>query len=430
MAVNGQGPAQWRADGSRARAGEVRVVVVAGGARTDVVLPGLPLAAALPDLIRITGAADAASAGPTDWRVSIVGGTELDPERTPADLGLIDGQLLRLHRTAEPGDPPPPDRGLDVVSAHRERPGRPVPPQRGGILGAVPLLAAAAVLGWWFADPPVTAVAAAVTAGAVAAPPLSGRSATTAVWLLTAVATTFGALTGLRSAPGAVGWCMAVVLAALCLCPAAVRLPPARPVLAGVGAALGVGAAGAGAAVATGWTTVTLSVVLLPLALCGVRLAPRGAVFLAERTAFQLRSGSPPGTGAASGRATDWCTAALVGASLVVAGCVGWLALLGSAWQLTLAGAALVSLGCAVPGRPVAEHRLALAAPVVVPAVLWLIRVVSELRWPWLVPLLGAAGAVVVRRTGAGRGVRPAAVDAASAAAVVPLAVLAMPNPL
>ncbi|WP_329788876.1 type VII secretion integral membrane protein EccD [Lentzea sp. DG1S-22] len=154
-----------------------RVTVVAPRTRIDVALPAdVAVADLLPMLLDM--AREATPDGGVrhgGWCLAKLGDSPLDPARTLASLGVVDGELLQLRRRNE--NPPPPLYD-DVVDAIAEsdpdsfRPWTRETAQRfGHIAGALALIAAAVAL---FLSGPVTAGGsgsglAAAIAGGVAA---------------------------------------------------------------------------------------------------------------------------------------------------------------------------------------------------------------------------------------------------------------------
>lgn len=154
-----------------------RVTVVAPRTRIDVALPAdVAVADLLPMLLDM--AREATPDGGVrhgGWCLAKLGDSPLDPARTLASLGVVDGELLQLRRRNE--NPPPPLYD-DVVDAIAEsdpdsfRPWTKETAQKfGHLAGALALIAAAVAL---FLSGPITVagqgsgLAAAIAAGVVA----------------------------------------------------------------------------------------------------------------------------------------------------------------------------------------------------------------------------------------------------------------------
>ncbi|HWM05796.1 MAG TPA: type VII secretion integral membrane protein EccD [Actinophytocola sp.] len=151
-----------------------RVTVVAPRTRIDVALPaGVAVADLLPMLLEMAKEATPdGGARHGGWCLAKLGDSPLDPSRTLASLGVVDGELLQLRRRAE--NPPPPlyDDVVDAIAESSPDSYRPWTKQTanriGYIAGALALIVAAlAVLmtGPLFGG---SHVGAAVTAGAFA----------------------------------------------------------------------------------------------------------------------------------------------------------------------------------------------------------------------------------------------------------------------
>ena len=151
-----------------------RVTVVAPRTRIDVALPaGVAVADLLPMLLEMaketTPDGGARHGG---WCLAKLGDSPLDPSRTLASLGVIDGELLQLRRRTE--NPPPPlfDDVVDAIAEASPDSYRPWTKQTarriGFVAGALALVFAAITV--FMAGPMYggNAVGAAVTAGASA----------------------------------------------------------------------------------------------------------------------------------------------------------------------------------------------------------------------------------------------------------------------
>lgn len=104
-----------------------RVTVLAPGRRVDVALPvDVPLAELVPLVLELLGELGS-TARPDPWTFSGASGGPLPPDTTLADLGVLDGELLRLGPSAPP---PPPPVFDDPVDALATLTGRGVEPDR------------------------------------------------------------------------------------------------------------------------------------------------------------------------------------------------------------------------------------------------------------------------------------------------------------
>jgi type VII secretion integral membrane protein EccD len=172
--------------------GFCRITVVTPRRRLDLAMPAhLACAELLPEVVRLSGEADQGPA-PRPWVLGRLGEPPLAPERTLAEHGVYDGDLLYLRAAAQPADPVVVDDLVETIAEAVDR--------RGGHWNAGTwhrfALAAAAVL---------------LGAGAVAAGVGGGRLAGA------------GAATGLGAGPGgaaglgalAAGVALALLLAAL-----------------------------------------------------------------------------------------------------------------------------------------------------------------------------------------------------------------------
>jgi type VII secretion integral membrane protein EccD len=146
-------PKQTRIEGALVATGTTvfsRVTVVAPNTRIDVALPAdVAVADLLPMLLEM--ARESAPDGGVrhgGWCLARLGEEPLDPSRTLASLGVVDGELLQLRRRSE--NPPPPlyDDVVDAIAeAHPEsyRPWTSETASRIGHLAAGLALLAAAV---------------------------------------------------------------------------------------------------------------------------------------------------------------------------------------------------------------------------------------------------------------------------------------------
>jgi type VII secretion integral membrane protein EccD len=151
-----------------------RVTVVAPRTRIDVALPaGVAVADLLPMLLEMAKEATPdGGARHGGWCLAKLGESPLDPSRTLASLGVVDGELLQLRKRAE--NPPPPlyDDVVDAIAESTPDSYRPWTKKTANRIGYIAgtlalLLAAVAVL---LGGPLLggDAVAAAIAAGATA----------------------------------------------------------------------------------------------------------------------------------------------------------------------------------------------------------------------------------------------------------------------
>ena len=126
-----------------------RVTVVAPRTRIDVALPaGVAVADLLPMLLEMAKEATPdGGARHGGWCLAKLGDSPLDPSRTLASLGVVDGELLQLRKRAE--NPPPPlyDDVVDAIAESVPDSYRPWTKQTanriGYIAGALALITAA-----------------------------------------------------------------------------------------------------------------------------------------------------------------------------------------------------------------------------------------------------------------------------------------------
>ncbi|MDQ3789055.1 MAG: type VII secretion integral membrane protein EccD, partial [Actinomycetota bacterium] len=126
-----------------------RVTVVAPRTRIDVALPaGVAVADLLPMLLEMAKEATPdGGARHGGWCLAKLGDAPLDPSRTLASLGIVDGELLQLRKRAE--NPPPPlyDDVVDAIAESSPDSYRPWTKQTanriGYIAGALALIVAA-----------------------------------------------------------------------------------------------------------------------------------------------------------------------------------------------------------------------------------------------------------------------------------------------
>jgi ESX secretion system protein EccD len=96
-----------------------RVTVVASGRRVDLSVPAdAPLVEVLPELVRLTGERAADEEGtPLGWALFRLNGVALDSERSLAEAGVRDGELLYLRGLDEAVAPPVVEDFVEAVAA-------------------------------------------------------------------------------------------------------------------------------------------------------------------------------------------------------------------------------------------------------------------------------------------------------------------------
>jgi type VII secretion integral membrane protein EccD len=98
-----------------------RLTVLAPGRRVDVALPvDVPLTELVPmvlELLGEPGPPDGAGARPDPWQLTGATGGPLPPDATLEELGVLDGELLRLAPVAPPPPPPVFDDPIDALAA-------------------------------------------------------------------------------------------------------------------------------------------------------------------------------------------------------------------------------------------------------------------------------------------------------------------------
>ncbi|MDD7926015.1 type VII secretion integral membrane protein EccD [Actinomycetospora chibensis] len=112
-----------------------RVSVLAPRTRVDVALPpDVPLADLLPALLDMTGEPAAGARGGA-WTLAPLGQGPVDPSRTLASLGVLDGDQLVLRRRADAAPPPLFDDVVDAVAEATPPSYRAWGPGLAGVLG-------------------------------------------------------------------------------------------------------------------------------------------------------------------------------------------------------------------------------------------------------------------------------------------------------
>lgn len=151
-----------------------RVTVVAPRTRIDVALPAdVAVADLLPMLLEMAKEATPdGGARHGGWALAKLGDAPLDPSRTLASLGIVDGELLQLRRRNE--NPPPPlyDDVVDAIAESMPDSFRPWTKETarrfGHIAGGIALVLSAAALFFGGSLYGGNAIAVAVTAGVAA----------------------------------------------------------------------------------------------------------------------------------------------------------------------------------------------------------------------------------------------------------------------
>ncbi|TDV47165.1 type VII secretion integral membrane protein EccD [Actinophytocola oryzae] len=196
-----------------------RVTVVAPRTRIDVALPaGVAVADLLPMLLEMAKEATPdGGARHGGWCLAKLGESPLDPSRTLASLGVVDGELLQLRKRAE--NPPPPlyDDVVDAIAESTPDSYRPWTKQTANRIGYIAgtlalVLAAVAVLmtgplfGGDALPAAIAAGAAAIVCVAVGATIARGYQAKTAGVLIAAAGgLPMAFVAGLYIVPGATG---------------------------------------------------------------------------------------------------------------------------------------------------------------------------------------------------------------------------------
>ena len=196
-----------------------RVTVVAPRTRIDVALPaGVAVADLLPMLLEMAKEATPdGGARHGGWCLAKLGESPLDPSRTLASLGIVDGELLQLRKRAE--NPPPPlyDDVVDAIAESTPDSYRPWTKQTanriGYIAGALALILAAVTVlltgplfGGDALPAAIAAGAAAIVCVAVGATIARGYQAETAgVLIASAGGLPMAFVAGLYIVPGATG---------------------------------------------------------------------------------------------------------------------------------------------------------------------------------------------------------------------------------
>lgn len=189
-----------------------RVTVLAPRARVDVALPAdLPLGELVPMVLELVGEPGPGHA-PRPWRLTGVTGGPLHPAATLDELGVLDGELLRIGPHAAPPPPPVFDDPVDALASAAGRAAGPRPTPRAAVAVVLGGLAAAVLA---TVPPGPWAVAAALLGGVAAAAALlqaARTRSTTPVLAAVALAAGAGAATT-AAVPGAAQVLLAAVAA-------------------------------------------------------------------------------------------------------------------------------------------------------------------------------------------------------------------------
>ena len=275
-----------------------RVALLAPGRRVDLALPAdVPLAELVPLVLELLGEPMRAPGRPEPWRFTGATGRSLAPGATLAELGVLDGETLRIGPAVAPPAAPVFDDPVDALAAL-------APPGSSArwhpaTVAVVATAAAAALLATARAGGDVAAGAAVVVGGLAApaalawaaraarTPPDPDRSrdgARSAAPVAACCAVLLAAATGwavLPDPPGAAHVVLAAVAGGTVAALGVVAVREAAPVL--LGAVVVALLAGAGAAVAARFVvdTAAVSAVVAAVALSAGPLLPRLALRLA-----------------------------------------------------------------------------------------------------------------------------------------------------
>ena len=95
-----------------------RSTVLTPAGRADVCLPAdMPVAELVPMLMELLGTPTPPADRPVPWRLTGAGGGVLPPDTTLDELGVLDGELLRLGPAGPPPAPPVFDDPVDALAA-------------------------------------------------------------------------------------------------------------------------------------------------------------------------------------------------------------------------------------------------------------------------------------------------------------------------
>ncbi|MFB9907091.1 type VII secretion integral membrane protein EccD [Allokutzneria oryzae] len=239
-----------------------RVTVLAPRTRIDVALPSdVAVADLLPMLLNLAGQASPdGGARHGGWCLGKLGEAPLDPSRTLASLGVVDGDLLQLRRRSE--NPPPPlyDDVVDAIADAEPGGLRPwtgeTARRLGNIACVLALVTAAAAVHLAGGRFPL---AAAITAGVAALVAIAAGSTVTRVHqapdsgiaVAAAGALPFAFVCGLHAVPGRFGPASLILAFALLAVVAVIGLLVLGGGITVFVAGAGIGAAGALAALVT-----------------------------------------------------------------------------------------------------------------------------------------------------------------------------------
>jgi ESX secretion system protein EccD len=428
-----------------------RLTVLAPRHRVDVALPSdVPVAELVPMVLELVGEPGTATP-PRPWRLSGIAGGPLPPAATLGELGVLDGELLRLGPAVPVPAPPVFDDPVDAVAASATS----VPPGHRFEAAAVLTVAATAAVLLAAGGPGAVASALLASLGAVVAvagaprlagadPVLAHGTALTGVAL--AAAAGWAAMPG---APGPVPLMAAAVAAGIAAATAQLLLRVVAATLVGAGVVAVVSAA-AVIVVRLGVTPVTAATGTAVLAVVAAPMLPRAAIRLAglprpvvPADEAELTGDDPPLPPAELAERAALARgylAGLAGAAAVIAAVGALVAAFAAGWAgpvfagITAAVLLLRARGYA----DAAPARTALAAGIATG--IGLAVAVADAGTPpsllACVVLMAGAGAGVAAIDAAARGVRPELspvlrrtvdlVEGALVAATVPLALAAM----
>jgi type VII secretion integral membrane protein EccD len=153
-----------------------RLTVLAPGTRADVAVPAdVPAAELVPMLMELFGR-HGDPARPEPWRLTAATGGVLPPDATLDELGVVDGELLRLGPMAPPPPPVVFDDPVDALAALTASDAVPARRRRAAVVLAGVVPAAALVLGG-AGDGPAPYAWGAVALGGLGATAALGRAA-------------------------------------------------------------------------------------------------------------------------------------------------------------------------------------------------------------------------------------------------------------
>jgi type VII secretion integral membrane protein EccD len=407
-----------------------RVTVVAPRTRIDVALPSdVSVADLLPMLLEMAKEATPdGGARHGGWCLAKLGDSPLDPSRTLASLGVVDGELLQLRRRNE--NPPPPlyDDVVDAIAEATPDSFRPWTKQTahriGHVAGGIALVVAAITV--LLAGPfgggdripaAITAAITAIVAVTLGATIARGyQSETTGVIIAAAGGLPMAFVAGLYIVPGDPGAWNLMLASGL-----VVIVGSASIFLLGAGVTTFIAAVTAGTlgmlafflGALTNVPTESIAAGAVAVALAGISILPRLTIQLAKLplpnvpgSAEDLKedTGFPDyeSIERRAGLAHEYMTGMIIGAGLVAALSVIEISSYGGLWNLLLSIVATAVL--LLRGRSYANGSQAvalLAAGILAAAgimVDWIMRAdaFEKLLWVFAVLVIVAAGAMVL----------------------------------